>query len=975
MCWKGDDGKFVAFTSKVNAGSLDATFATKAQLAGSTRATLGDRGDTSYDVFRWQASDGTVRLASRTYGDENGGESQAFGFRTDCSDPAISGDGTSVAFISNRTASVVYPTHKEGNIGDGAVHDSLDDTPDLFLTDFVQIDAANAQNVTVLSKVPNPYPDSYRKELDPTTQNRIIQWQEDYGTIGYASTLRPAQLESWFKWNFLFQFVVYDKGVPTAKSPLGVQVDHAGRYLSSDGKTVTFTTDMHPLFARTPIPGSQTYMPATAATDTGGLRDAYMVTASNVQENTNIQLRNVTLFDPNTNLVAFPLNLTPSLSTLGGSVDNSIIARDNDRRVLITAGAAPAKVFPDGVTGALITGYTGSTGSKPENMNLYVREQPVGSVVAINSILVNAIDGNFTTPGAAVAAPTSKDIPATLRVLLDATSGVRFVDPASYNITPDGRYVVFTSPSSDLVVAGKNVPADRNTSLGAYDVFRRDITRTIITSDTDFPATGIKVGSLIMVSQTPGGSTLQSGNGASYNPTITPDGRFVGFESLASNLVATGIDKNGVSDVYVRDFSVGNLNTAGLFTGRTGLASSSQDGTTAGDQASTNPHVGGSRVVFTSLAGNLADPTFGVVAGTAHGYVVPLPIVTQGATGSTDVGAVGGGFVAGAALVKFTGNGTLAIGDKFTPFPGFTGEVRVAAADVNGDGVQDLIAGAGSGGGPRVVVIDGATGSRTLTRTDTNAAGQTVTVKYTIDVFAYESSFRGGVTVASGDVNGDGFSDLIIGADNGGGSRVRVISGRNGTTVLGDFFAYEASFRGGVRVASADVNGDGTADIITGAGFGGGPRVTVFDGTTLPFPTRLADYFAFEPTLRNGVYVGGGDVDADGFAEVVVGGGPGGGPRVAAFDGKGLVSPTSLGPTMIANFFAFPTDTRNGVHVAVRDIDGDGDGDFLVGQGGGDQSRVRTFQAGDVNSNQQPTLVDDQILFGDFGSLNGAWVG
>ncbi|MBI2469163.1 MAG: hypothetical protein HYV62_15325, partial [Candidatus Rokubacteria bacterium] len=56
---------------------------------------------------------------------------------------------------------------------------------------------------------------------------------------------------------------------------------------------------------------------------------------------------------------------------------------------------------------------------------------------------------------------------------------------------------------------------------------------------------------------------------------------------------------------------------------------------------------------------------------------------------------------------------------------------------------------------------------------------------------------------------------------------------------LGSFFAYDAAFTGGVRVASCDLTGDTHAEVITGAGPGGGPHVRVFDGMTgaqLPAP-------------------------------------------------------------------------------------------------------------------------------------------
>ena len=92
--------------------------------------------------------------------------------------------------------------------------------------------------------------------------------------------------------------------------------------------------------------------------------------------------------------------------------------------------------------------------------------------------------------------------------------------------------------------------------------------------------------------------------------------------------------------------------------------------------------------------------------------------------------------------------------------------------------------------------------------------------------YAYDPSFTGGVFVAGGDVNGDGIAEIITGTTRAGGPvRVFTIGGPGRVAELTSFFAYFPAFEGPVRVAAADVNGDGLADIITGAGPGGGPHV------------------------------------------------------------------------------------------------------------------------------------------------------
>src|SRR5204863_7714922 len=112
-------------------------------------------------------------------------------------------------------------------------------------------------------------------------------------------------------------------------------------------------------------------------------------------------------------------------------------------------------------------------------------------------------------------------------------------------------------------------------------------------------------------------------------------------------------------------------------------------------------------------------------------------------------------------------------------------------------------------------------------------------------------NFTGGVRVATGDVNGDGYDDLITAAGAGGGPHVKVFDGKTGA-LLREFMAYDAAFTGGVYVAAGDVNGDGKADIVTGVGVGGGPHVKAFSGAD---GSVLASFMAYDANFLGGVYV------------------------------------------------------------------------------------------------------------------------
>jgi serralysin len=83
---------------------------------------------------------------------------------------------------------------------------------------------------------------------------------------------------------------------------------------------------------------------------------------------------------------------------------------------------------------------------------------------------------------------------------------------------------------------------------------------------------------------------------------------------------------------------------------------------------------------------------------------------------------------------------------------------------------------------------------------------------------------------------------------------VKAFDGTNFSNVLRDFLAYDPTFTGSVAVAIRDVDGDGKADIVTGAGAGGGPHVRIFSGATVGL--ELRSFFAFDPGFIGGVFVG-----------------------------------------------------------------------------------------------------------------------
>ena len=136
---------------------------------------------------------------------------------------------------------------------------------------------------------------------------------------------------------------------------------------------------------------------------------------------------------------------------------------------------------------------------------------------------------------------------------------------------------------------------------------------------------------------------------------------------------------------------------------------------------------------------------------------------------------------------------------------------------------------------------------------------------------------------------------IVVAAGPGGGPHVRTFlsNGQPAPGAAGDgFFAYGPQFDGGVSIAVGDVRADVPGDeIVTGAFSKGGPHVRIWTAEG----QLLGEFFAFDPNFTGGVSVAVGDFDSATGEEIAVGAGPGAGPHVRLFKGDTTASLLGLG--------------------------------------------------------------------------------
>jgi hypothetical protein len=308
-----------------------------------------------------------------------------------------------------------------------------------------------------------------------------------------------------------------------------------------------------------------------------------------------------------------------------------------------------------------------------------------------------------------------------------------------------------------------------------------------------------------------------------------------------------------------------------------------------------------------------------------------------------------------ATVTVFNSDGTV----RFTVRPfgsSYTTGVKVATGDVTGDGVEDVVVGTAGGIAGRVRVIDGVTGRL--------RSGS---------VFS-SSSYTGQVEVAVGDVTGDGVDDIAV-ATNEGSPRARVYRGGDFAR-LADFkpVSGSGSYLGRARVDLADVNADGRADLVVSGRYSTGTHVAGYSGATIRSggtPSRAFQQFVLTgPGFEEGANLAAGDLSGDGYADLVFGSGWGA-SRVLALSGKDLVLAGAR--TTLVDVTPVGPGYDNGVRVGLRDLDGDGRDDLLLGSGPESGNRVVGYNGRDLTPTGLPPLALDFTVYAGF--TGGLYVG
>lgn len=251
----------------------------------------------------------------------------------------------------------------------------------------------------------------------------------------------------------------------------------------------------------------------------------------------------------------------------------------------------------------------------------------------------------------------------------------------------------------------------------------------------------------------------------------------------------------------------------------------------------------------------------------------------------------------------------------------FLNGASICSGDINGDGQAEIVVGAGQGRPGEIKVY--------------NSNGKLIQS----GLYPFSASFQGGIDVACADLNSDQKDEVIVAVASNDSSHLKIYQ-LDTKKVIADFYSEPKVFQGGVHIAAGDIDNDHQVEILVSRGQGTRSEIKVFkaDGTRKNFIL-----YPFDQEFKGGVDVAIGDVDGDNQKEIITS---------AARQGKSHIKIYSASGKLKSQFFAFGQSFSGGVNIASFDVNQDGKAEILAGAGPGGGPQVRVFNAkGEIQNN------------------------
>ncbi len=211
----------------------------------------------------------------------------------------------------------------------------------------------------------------------------------------------------------------------------------------------------------------------------------------------------------------------------------------------------------------------------------------------------------------------------------------------------------------------------------------------------------------------------------------------------------------------------------------------------------------------------------------------------------------------------------------------FKNAISLKVGDIYNNKREKIIIGAPAGEKPKVYIYD--------------SKGKLLN-----SFLVYDDKFKGGVSVAIGDVDGDYRNEIITAPATNGGPHIRIFDKNGG--LKAQFFAGNKNFRGGLNVVSANLNKNSKDEIVVSPRKNSSPYILVYDLNG----KLLSIFLAYSEKFKKEVSVEIADTNSDYKNEIITSAGAGGGPHVRIFD---------LNGNLIQQFFAYNQNNLNGVYL------------------------------------------------------------